>query len=803
MMTFYTKNKKLICFIIVTCMLLGLSACGKGKGGVNTGTDAADNGETKNSVFAADLDFKPDIPKDYSLERMEATNGRIYYVMSKYLDSSASEGDAGYDGDMSDMSDNSMDASTGDASEDYPQEYAVEEMDTATTDYKILYTDLDGNNPKELEVPEATGDYYYDTIYVSPSGRICISLCVSYMKDDEYGRNIYFLYYDKDGNFEKKTDVTEIIDGNEEEVVEKALLDNDGNLIVFTDAHIYIYDTDGKEINKVEFKGNVSQAAFTGDGRIIINNRDEFEYDDIKLNIVDAKTGELSEFYDIPNIEYFYGSDCLMNGNDDVDFYYRSDKGIFAYDLETGEAAKAVDYNASDINESLVYRFIFTDKDTLIMLQNRPDYSGNDVVKYRKVDPENVKEKKHITLMTYNASEGLKSKAIDFNKRNNEYRIDIVDYSEEEDPEAAMSTDIAAGKIPDIYDISRGIGKMSVSQAVEKGLLENLKPYLDSDPDINADDFLPNIIKASMIGDGIYTLSSEFSVISLGAKKSDIGGLDGWNFMEMKEYVDSKEDDVQLLDYSDKESLLELFLTADIDDFVDWQTGECHFDTDEFKALLEICNRGDKEINYEEDVSSAKLIQEGKQLFKELNITGYDIQIDNMIFKNDLAYVGFPTQDKNGTFVSFSDLFGISAESEYKDACWAFLRELLTYDYQSEAVSKEIIYFIPTRKDVFEEYLRKYTTTEVYEDNYGKKIYPLEGETGYGEISLTLKPFSKKEEAQFRDIISRADKTVYYNKYLTAIVQEEATHYFNGDKSVDETAELIQNRLTIYINESR
>ena len=788
MTTFYTKRKKIISLIIITCMLFGLTACGKGKGGMNTGTDA-DYGDKRNSVFESDNDFEIKFEDDFRPEKIETSKDKIFFVASRYNESTETDA-TNSDASMGDASEYSVDYYDGDYNESVGE-----------TEYKLLCTNLDGSNIKELEIPEFKGEIYFDNMYVSSSGRMALSVSESVSEGEEYSHFTYIVFYDEDQKLINKADMTKVYEYNDEEYVLRTLFDNDGNLILFTESHIYMYDSNGKEINKANFEGIISQAAFTGDGQIVIK-KDDYESEKISLNIVDAKTGSLGEPFDL-DVEYFQSSECLLNGDETADFYYCDEKGIYAYDIEAKEATKIIDYNASDIVDGLISKFCLPNRDTLIVLQNKADYSGIEILKYVKVDPDKVKDKKSITLMTYNASEGLKATASAFNKKNNEYRIDIVDYSGEDDPEAAMSTDIASGKIPDIYDISMGIGKMSISQAVEKGLLENLAPYMEKDPEISADDILPNIIEAGKIGDGIYTISSNFSIVSLGAKGSDIGNLDGWTFSEMKKYVDSKDDDVVLLEYTDKESLLDIFLTADIEEFVDWQTGECHFDTDDFKALLEICNRGSKEINYDEEVSYIKLIQEGKQLFKQLYITGYDIEVDSKIFKNDIAYVGFPTEDRAGTFVQFSSSYGISSESENKDACWQFLREFISYEYQSEAVSKEIIYDIPTRKDVFEEYLRKLTTTEEYKDAYGNTVSPMDYEMGIGDITVDVKPFNEKEEKQFRDIVSKARKTVYYNSSLTAIVKEEAARYFSGDKTVDETAELIQNRMTIYINESR
>ncbi len=47
------------------------------------------------------------------------------------------------------------------------------------------------------------------------------------------------------------------------------------------------------------------------------------------------------------------------------------------------------------------------------------------------------------------------------------------------------------------------------------------------------------------------------------------------------------------------------------------------------------------------------------------------------------------------------------------------------------------------------------------------------------------------------------DSIYTYDTSIYEIVNEEAASYFNGDKSLDEVASLIQSRVNIYVNEQR
>lgn len=52
------------------------------------------------------------------------------------------------------------------------------------------------------------------------------------------------------------------------------------------------------------------------------------------------------------------------------------------------------------------------------------------------------------------------------------------------------------------------------------------------------------------------------------------------------------------------------------------------------------------------------------------------------------------------------------------------------------------------------------------------------------------------------DVIAHCDRTFMGDTQIEGIVMEEAAAFFSGQKSVEETAEIIQNRVKIYVNEN-
>ncbi|MCL2842969.1 MAG: hypothetical protein FWE28_05805 [Oscillospiraceae bacterium] len=94
---------------------------------------------------------------------------------------------------------------------------------------------------------------------------------------------------------------------------------------------------------------------------------------------------------------------------------------------------------------------------------------------------------------------GFMERVIDFNTMNTEYRIEVLRYEEEDLPR--LRTEFMAGAGPDII-YSRFFGENVVDALIDRGLLIDLWPLLDADPDLDRGDFFQNILEAAQTADG-------------------------------------------------------------------------------------------------------------------------------------------------------------------------------------------------------------------------------------------------------------------------------------------------------------
>ena len=89
-----------------------------------------------------------------------------------------------------------------------------------------------------------------------------------------------------------------------------------------------------------------------------------------------------------------------------------------------------------------------------------------------------------------------------------------------------------------------------------------------------------------------------------------------------------------------------------------------------------------------------------------------------------------------------------------------------------------------------------------YEDENGNlveydDVYYLNGE------EVPISPMTQEEVDEVVAFIKSVDQLYTNHQDLMNIISEEAAPYFTGQKSVKEVADIIQNRIQVYVNENR
>ena len=121
------------------------------------------------------------------------------------------------------------------------------------------------------------------------------------------------------------------------------------------------------------------------------------------------------------------------------------------------------------------------------------------------------------------------------------------------------------------------------------------------------------------------------------------------------------------------------------------------------------------------------------------------------------------------------------------------------------------MYNFSTNKADFEEMVEKAMKKEYQLDENGEQVLDENGQPievpkyTYGFNNLTVEVYATTQEQydQFMALYNAIDSVYTYDQNIYNIVNEVAGGYFNGDKTVEDTAKQIQDRVTLYVNEQR
>lgn len=585
------------------------------------------------------------------------------------------------------------------------------------------------------------------------------------------------------------------------------LVDEKSNIILAQPETVSVFDEDLKCLATIEGdkeKDSINSVAFTMNGQVICSQGDyEGEKEILLVREIGNNPVKWEDSYEIPITDTSLADNILINGWGEYDFCYRTTDGIYGYIAKKKESVKLLDYTASNMTENHTQKItLLKEGEWIGMVYD--EVEDTKVAVYRKVDPEIVANRKTLVVGVFGIEEEISEAIVQFNREHLEYQIEIRDYLEAEDPVLQMNTEVIAGNAPDILDLSY----VSMDQYIEKDLLEDLTPYIERDSELSMQELIPSVSEVIEAESHTYFVAPSFDLYSLATTKEEVGGKDGWTLEEMKDVLKQKDKDVNAFYRNDKIDLLYTLLEMNVSDFVDWSTGKCYFDDKEFRELLVLVEQvgtdGESEYN-EELLAEGEAIRNGSVLFWEGCVNLAQLYMNRTTFGEDVTYVGYPNEDKEGSYFRFNHPFAICSNSKEKQMAWEFVRIFMTKEYQS----KMDLYgnSMPTRQDCFDLMMEANLATEAYTNEMGQQVIPGALWSAYSLIYTdTLSeenPLTKKEAEELIALVGKTKRCVSYEDALMDIIQEEAEYYFAGEKSLEDTVKIIENRAETYVNENR
>lgn len=562
---------------------------------------------------------------------------------------------------------------------------------------------------------------------------------------DGYSEEYSMIWLDSSGGFKSRFELSK-------EPVYDICVDDAGKTYLQYANSVLVLDNNGQEAGELLPAGEfVDRVVTGGDGSVFVLS--------IMNNSISA-LGYSVEGLSVEKEYQFDSDDKCFGGYGRYDLLIATDDGL--YGAADGGTEMLFQWSENGIVFNMLQELCCKSTGELVCLDSGKTYSLSQIPVSEMVP------RITITLGVFGDS-NLRSMVQMYNAESEKYYVEIRDYLDGggsfEDGVEQLNLDFVSSTAPDMIDLAG----TDFDQYGEKGLLEDIGQLIADDSEISIEDYF--LLDAMEKKGSLFAVAPSFMLFTYAGLESVFPDGQGCTFDEIKQLLDSNQAD-SLVDGMSSSVILDNSITCGYDSLIDWGRGECCFSGDEFVQMLQMAKQMGCEAQSSEMTDVEKL-EERCQLLMPLTLLSlYEAATLNEQAGQQLAFVGWPTADgDNGTVAYLADPVAINAQSGNKDGAWDFVKYILCSDEVQSTVSA-----FPIKKSVFDDLARE-----------------LMDHSDMGSVEGTY--------TRLLELISNIDTFYQYNSTVGSIIQEEAAAYFAGDKTPEETAEIIQNRMQTYIAE--
>lgn len=809
-------KKRILAFLMAMVMVFSLAACGDEEKKTNTG---ANNAASKQGVFKVsevNMATEENV-EDMNINQIKIIDDTIYLIAYTYYNNGYAMHFMTMDKEGSVLTKYPLmerywdNVDTGIA---VPLEEAAADVAALVTTDKIAATTTEvTENTEESEIEEYKDVYTYQIL---EDGRLAyVETYETYNnKTYESSSTCYLVICDKDGQEFCRTNLTEHVPDDSYFWANTIIPSEADSLFVMNYEMIFEVDMDGNILGVIETTDvtrDIYSPSFYKDGLPVVGVWNE-DWTKQTYGTIDIRKGEMVEELALPeNFSNYNVSDGVNSG---YDLILTSNNGVYGYNFGDTEYTLIMDYINSDLATYRVNNVTFIDSDHFIAMYNDVvDYNSH-VANFTKVPPEEVPDREVLVMASYGKDTEVTKKIIEFNQSSDKYRITVNDYSQystNEDYYAGidkLNNEIISGNIPDIISCS---ARLPIANYVSKGILADFYELMEEDETINREDYCENVFQAYEIDGKLYEMPTSFYIWTVYGKTSVFGDKTSltWDELDavLAEYPGSS-----AFNNLTKTDILSTALRFNYSKLVDSKTGECYFNSDMFKEILEFANTYPETIDWEklyqdEDYwinYETQLFIENRTLLNQGTIYNFFEGWMNGYYRFAEATtpVGFPTDEGIGSTLAAISSYAISAKSANKDGAWEFVKSFITEEAQMKEERSDY-WGLPILKAALEDSAQYITQKPYYIDAEGNKV-EYENTVWINNQEVAIEPATEEEAQKWIDFVLSVEvKGSYDYDDALEIINEEAAAYFSGQKTVEAVMEIIQSRMNIFISESR
>jgi len=364
----------------------------------------------------------------------------------------------------------------------------------------------------------------------------------------------------------------------------------------------------------------------------------------------------------------------------------------------------------------------------------------------------------------------------------------------------------------------------------ENAQIEDLSIYMEQDDTFNKDIYHQNILDAVKYKGGqyIFPLDYTFEFLSYdktllnAADQIKLGPYEGYTYEQLAKIGQDSFDDYNI---NNPESPIKMFslssgsggmnsifnkiLNLEYDNFVDIENRTANFNHDKFVDILEqakeyeekgylnisvqggmtdmtdMLNRNASNECIFKTLKDTMLLQafdDNKTSKGMINISGSGIFTDG----DEIA--GIIKNNENEVVFDFSQAYALNSNSKNKRTAWEFIKFLASEEMQTS------FYLMgrPINKKANEEKAKQQITGELYSH----------------EKNTSTSDLNEEQTEIYSNLMNAINKyTNMLNKYMledtiiNQMINEEVKYFFDGSKTAEDVANILQSKVELYLNE--
>ena len=388
------------------------------------------------------------------------------------------------------------------------------------------------------------------------------------------------------------------------------------------------------------------------------------------------------------------------------------------------------------------------------------------------------------------------------------YQIEIVEFDSEDTMLTKISTEIMAGKGPDIISLNQKLPFEKLIDNCSFADIDELAELYKSD--IDFDDYNSTIMDCGIYNGKRYIIPIAYcpNILITTQEILDKYNLENTNFSFKELEIRLSDKDHSYALFGNKDETYKFFLSY-VNEYVDFYNKTTEFSSDEFTESLDYIGKMIRNDNSRKEGTTWDIT--GNYLFRtsQLSFDGSMMSTLNSyfyIYNNNSTPVIIPNCNKKANAVSAFVQCGIALNnnSNNKEKALAFIQYVLSYDIQklwSESSSSPsiVVRALPVNKAAFEDVI----------DHTSKSVYDINDD---GEYEKSEEEYSDEIKTKFfneyLDMINSISSCTLYDYldfentyYNSSVIGDVVNDYLNGDISKEKFIRQLTAATEIYLTE--